>query len=91
MKSPVAEKRTQVYFSEKMYRDVQKRARVESKSVAAVVREAVQKYITEKEIDWENDPILKLAGIMKTGATDLSLNHDHYIYGVKKRTEGRSK
>ena len=91
MKNSVAEKRTQVYFPEKLYRDVQKKAKAESKSVAAIVREAVQKYIAEKEIDWENDPILKLAGIMKTGTTDLSINHDHYIYGVKKRTAGKSK
>lgn len=91
MKSSVAEKRTQVYFPEKLYRDVQKCAKVESKSVAAVVREAVAKHIAEKEIDWENDPFLKLVGIMKTGASDLSVNHDHYIYGVKKRTESKAK
>ncbi len=91
MKSSVAEKRTQVYFPEKLYRDVQKRAKAETKSVAAVVREAVRKYLAEKEIDWDNDPILKLVGIMKTGAMDLSDNHDYYIYGIKKRTGVESK
>ena len=91
MKNSVAEKRTQVYFPEKLYRDVQKRAKAEAKSVAAVVREAVRKYLAEKEVDWENDPIFKLVGIMKTGTTDLSENHDHYIYGIKKRTDVESK
>ncbi len=91
MKSSVAEKRTQVYFPEKLYRDVQKRAKAESKSVAAVVREAVRKHLVEKEIDWKTDSIFKLVGIMKTGATDLSVNHDHYIYGIKKRTDNESK
>lgn len=89
MKSSVAEKRTQVYFPEKLYRDVKKRAKAESKSLAAVVREAVQKHMAGKEIDWENDPIFKLAGIMKTGTKDLSVNHDHYIYGVRKKTNDK--
>lgn len=91
MKSSVAEKRTQVYFPEKLYRDVQKRAKVESKSVAAVVREAVQKHIAEKEIDWENDPFFKLVGIAKTGVRDLSTNLDHYLYGAKKKPVSKEK
>lgn len=85
MKGSVAEKRTQVYFPEKLYRDVKKRAKAESKSLAAVVREAVQKHMEEKKIDWENDPIFKLVGIAKSGVTDLSVNHDHYLYGAKKK------
>lgn len=85
MRSSVAEKRTQVYFPEKLYRDVRKRAKYESKSVAAVVREAVEKHLEEKEIDWDNDPIFKLVGIAKSGVTDLSVNHDHYLYGAKKK------
>jgi hypothetical protein len=89
MKSSVAEKRTQVYFTEKMYRDVQKRAKAESKSVAAIVREAVQKHIAEKEIDWENDPFIKAVGFIKSGTTDMSFNHDHYVYGCKKVKEPR--
>ncbi len=89
MKASVAEKRTQVYFPEKLYREVRKRARAESKSVAAVVREAVVKHLEEKEIDWENDPIFKAAGFIKSGVTDLAVNHDHYLYGMPKKT-GRS-
>jgi len=85
MKGSVAEKRTQVYFPDKLYRDVQRRAKSESKSVAAVVREAVQKHLEGKEIDWENDSFFKLAGIAKTGVRDLSVNHDHYLYGAKKK------
>lgn len=89
MKSSVAEKRTQVYFPEKLYRDVKKRAKAESKSLAAVVREAVEKHLEEKEIDWENDPIFKAAGIVKSGVRDLAVNHDHYLYGSPKKG-GRS-
>jgi CopG-like RHH_1 or ribbon-helix-helix domain, RHH_5 len=85
MKNSVAEKRTQVYFPEKLYREVRKRAKAESKSVAAVVREAVERYLKDKEVDWESDPFLKAAGFFKSDSGDLSLNHDHYLYGAKKK------
>lgn len=91
MKSSVAEKRTQVYFPEKLYRDVQKRAKAEKKSLAAVVREAVKVYLEqEQEIDWENDPFFKAVGFIKCGVSDMSVNHDHYIYGSKNVKEPAS-
>lgn len=85
MKTLLSEKRTQVYFPEKLLRDVQRRAKAESKSVAAVVREAVQKHLAEKEIDWDNDPFIKAAGLFTSDTGDLSINHDHYLYGAKKK------
>jgi metal-responsive CopG/Arc/MetJ family transcriptional regulator len=91
MKSSVAEKRTQVYFPEKLYRDVKRRAKAESKSVAAVVREAVEKHLEEKEIDWENDPFFKAVGFIKSGVTDMSVNLDYYLYGAKKKAVRRRK
>jgi len=91
MKSSVAEKRTQVYFPEKLYRDVKQRAKAESKSVAAVVREAVEKHLEEKEIDWENDPFFKAVGFIKSGVADMSVNLDHYLYCAKKRSVRRQK
>ncbi|MDI6727823.1 MAG: CopG family transcriptional regulator [Thermodesulfovibrionales bacterium] len=84
----VAEKRTQVYFPMELYKKVEKKAKKESRSSAAIIREAVAQYLEkeeEKEIDWENDPIFKLAGIMKSGVGDLSVNHDYYLYGMKKK------
>ncbi len=85
----VSEKRTQVYFPLELYKKVERRAKRESKSMASVVREAVAKYIEgeeEKEIDWENDPFFKAVGFIKSGVTDLSVNHDYYLYGAKKKS-----
>ncbi len=85
----VSEKRTQVYFPLNLYRKIERTARKESKSSAQIIREAVELYLEkkkEKEIDWENDPFFKLVGIMKSGAGDLSVNHDHYLYGAGKKT-----
>ncbi len=47
----VAEKRTQVYFPEAIYQKIIKKARLEAKSAAAVIREAVNKYVEEEEVD----------------------------------------
>ena len=90
----VAEKRTQVYFPADLYNKVEKKAKKESMSSAAIIREAVAQYLEkeeDKEIDWENDPIFKLAGIMKSGIGDLSVNHDYYLYGMKKRKHAKNK
>ena len=80
----VSEKRTQVYFPEVTYQKIVKKARHESKSAAAVIREAVDKYVEEVEIDWENDPFFKAVGFIESDVTDMSENHDAYIYGGKK-------
>lgn len=90
----VAEKRTHVYFPLDLYTKLAKRAKKESKSSAQIIREAVTQYIDkeeEAEIDWDNDPIFKLAGIMSSGVGDLSVNHDHYLYGMRKRTDDKGK
>ncbi len=83
----VAEKRTQVYFPEELYKRLKKRAKKEGKSVAALIREASEEYLKEeeKEIDWENDPFFKAAGIFSSKDGDLSINHDHYLYGAPKK------
>ncbi len=81
----LTEKRTQVYFPEELYNKVERKAKKNSKSAAAIIREAVEEYLEkkEKEIDWDNDPIWKLVGIIESGVDDLSVNHDEYIYGEK--------
>ena len=84
MKALLSEKRTQVYFPKELYRRIEKKAKNESKSSAAVIREAVERYLEqEREIDWENDPIFKLAGLGASGLCNLAVNHDTYLYGGK--------
>ncbi len=80
----VSEKRTQVYFPKDVYRRIERKAKEESKSSAQVIREAVEKHLAEREVDWEKDPFFKAAGFIKCDVTDMSVNHDYYIYGSKK-------
>ncbi|MBA4349456.1 MAG: hypothetical protein C0415_05650 [Thermodesulfovibrio sp.] len=79
----LAEKRTQVYFPADLYRKAKKKARTESRSFASVVRDAVEKYVREKDsgdFDWDNDPFFKLSGITDSGLGNLSEKHDKYLY-----------
>jgi len=90
----VAEKRTQVYFPVDLYKKIEERAKKESRSSAAIIREAVAQYLEkekEKEIDWENDPFVKAVGFIKSGVGDLSVNHDFYLYGMKKKASVKKK
>lgn len=80
MKALLSEKRAQVYFPKELYRRIEKKAKNESKSSAAVIREAVERYLEqEREVDWENDPIFKLAGLGASGLGDLAVDHDKYL------------
>jgi len=81
----VAEKRTQIYFPRELYRKIEGIARARSKSVASIIREAVEKYLNTEEPDWENDPIFNLVGIADTGKKNLAKDHDKYLYGKPHR------
>jgi metal-responsive CopG/Arc/MetJ family transcriptional regulator len=86
MKRMVSEKRTQVYFPHEVYRKIEKQAQEEDKSSAQIIREAVEKFLDDKNraIDWQGDPLFKAVGILESKAGDLSENHDTYIYGRRK-------
>ena len=85
----VSEKRTQVYFPMKLYRAIESRAKNESKSVASVIREAMEKYLSEKEINWTDDPFLNIVGIADTGISDGSEEHDKYLYAKESKKAKR--
>jgi predicted DNA-binding protein len=63
-------------------------------SVAAVVREAVAQYLGQggkaADIPFGEDPLDRLAGLVTGGASDESVNHDHYLYGWPKETTGET-
>lgn len=92
MHSSVTERRTQVYFSEKLHRQLKEAARRRGVSMAEVVRQAVDQYLAETfgEKDWESDPIHRIVGLVKdTKITDAAENHDAYLYGAQPK--GKSK
>ena len=66
-------------------------------TVSHLMREAVEKTYgidagLKREIDWKEDPFLRLIGAfgdpIDGGPNDSSINHDKYIYGVDLKKRG---
>ncbi|MBI3290541.1 hypothetical protein HYZ78_04050 [Candidatus Microgenomates bacterium] len=77
--------RTQIYLDDFRFRELKKTAQREKKSLAQVIRDSVdltfnekkKVEMKEKEKAWRE--FLKLAGIGKSGLTDLARRHDYYF------------
>lgn len=82
--------RTQVYLPRDIYQRLQKRAEENDLTLAVQVREALVDYLertdaAESPILRADDPIFQLIGAASSQEGDLSVNHDHYLYGWSKR------
>jgi hypothetical protein len=75
-------KRTQIYLPEDAAEELQAVATAEGRSVAAVVRDAVQEYVAKSKPDPANNPLLELIGLAGPGGPpDAAERHDDYLYG----------
>jgi len=85
--------RTQVYLPRDIYQRLQKRAEKNDLTLAVQVREALVDYLERIEsqdddgILHADDPIFQMIGMFSSKEGDLSVNHDHYLYGWPKREE----
>ena len=82
--------RTQIYLPRDIYQRLQKRAEENDLTLAVQVREALVDYlertdVAEAPILRADDPIFQLIGAASSKEGDLSVNHDHYLYGWPKR------
>jgi hypothetical protein len=82
--------RTQVYLPREMYDRLQKRAIRHELTLALQVRTALEDYLERQEALDEpilraDDPIFEMIGMFSSKEGDLSVNHDHYLYGAPKR------
>ena len=68
-------------------------------TVSHLLREAVEKTYgidagLTSELDWKEDPLLKLIGTFGEptdgGPSDSTLKHDKYIYGVDLKKKGKT-
>lgn len=76
--------RTQIYLSSEQHEQLKKRGAKDKKTMASVIREAVDQYLVEDQnplIFPANDPLFDLIGITDSGPEDGSINHDKYLYG----------
>jgi hypothetical protein len=82
--------RTQVYLPREMYQRLQKRAAENDLTLALQIREALENYLEragaeDAPILRADDPIFQMIGMFASEEGDLSVNHDHYLYGAPKR------
>ncbi len=80
--------RTQIYLTEKQREKIQRLAELQHKTMAQVIREAVEEYVIQR-MDIENlrkasvnptDPLWDIIGLGDSGIADGSIHHDRYIY-----------
>ncbi|MCL5985792.1 MAG: ribbon-helix-helix domain-containing protein [Actinobacteria bacterium] len=77
-------KKINLHLTDLQYRELKDKAHENNISMSWLVREAVDEYLTSKKRGYDfdpwEDPFTKAIGSMDTGDTDLSVNHDKYLY-----------
>ena len=70
--------RTQIYLTEEQRRQIQRLAEAQNKSMAQVIRDAVEEYI----LKWsaEENALWDIVNLGSSGITDGSIHHDRDIY-----------
>lgn len=89
MYTPVV-KRTQIYLEEELDRELRAAAAAEGRSAAAVIRDAVRRYLAGVDGQPSADPFLAIAGSVAGRAGDGALNHDRYVYGARRERKARA-
>lgn len=79
--------KTNLYFPKDQYAAMKQITKKLGTSIAGYVRQVIDKDIKarEEKKDWENDPAWNIIGIGRTKERDVSINHDHYLYGAPKK------
>jgi len=75
--------RTQIYLSPEQHDELKRRGEGSKKTMASMIREAVDHYLAEEQAPSPfpvDDPLFDLIGAIDSGPTDVSENHDAYLY-----------
>jgi len=84
-------KRKQVYIEDEQEQGLKRLAKERGCSEAALIREAVGRLLTDRELpalnSMEEHPLWGIIGLVDDpdAPIDGSLNHDHYLYGGPKK------
>jgi len=85
---------TNLRFPETTYRELRYQAGRRGVPLATLVREAVDRYLGRTEegttLALGSDPADGIIGAVTGSAGDESVNHDHYLYGWPKETDGET-
>ena len=80
--------RTQVYIENEQMRLLKIEAEKERLAVSELIRTAIDVFLKTKgrNINWNNDPLIKAISNIHLGVSNASVKHDQYLYGHKKRS-----
>ncbi len=78
-------KRKQIYLDVEQEKRLKRLAERTRRSEAALIREALEVYMTTEQMKSEVDPLLDLIGLCSNpeGPRDVSAKHDQYLYGKR--------
>jgi len=82
-------RRTQIYFEEDLDRELRAVAAAEGRSAAALIREAVRRYLADRGHGGRGDPILTMIGTIEGLPADAAAEHDRDLYGPPPRRRGK--
>jgi len=78
-------RRTQIYLDEDVDERLRRTARQRGQSAAALIRDAVDEFLArEAAASLASDPWEAFVGVAGGTDTDVSVNHDAYLYGMSK-------
>jgi Arc/MetJ-type ribon-helix-helix transcriptional regulator len=72
--------RTQIQLTEEQAEGLKKLAAERGVSMAELVRQSVQRLLEEREQDEKWRRAMTLVGRYRSGLTDVSVNHDKYLF-----------
>lgn len=81
-------RRTQIYLDEDLHQELQRLAAAEGLSAAAVIREALRRYLAEVTSRLD-DPIISMIGTVSGLPRDAAAEHDRDLYGRPSKARGR--
>jgi plasmid stability protein len=81
-------RRTQIYLEKDLDRRLRETAAAEGRSAAAVIREALRRYLSGGTAT-ARDPILAMVGVFTGLPSDAAAEHDRDLYRSTARRSGR--
>jgi hypothetical protein len=75
--------RTQLLLEEWQFEELKVMAEREGRSISDLVREIVSERLGKRGM--RSTTLDDLAGLVREGPADLGENHDHYLYGARKK------
>jgi len=74
--------RIQFYLESDLSKKLEALALQHKMSKSELIRQSIHKLIQEEKVD-EEEPLLKIIGLGKSNATDISVEHNAYLAGEK--------